>query len=297
LPAGSSARYCTFGAGLAITMVGMAEEAARDAFARLVKLPDAELDVAEGALWIAAEEYPDLRVAAYLDKIERMGAELRGRVRTETDPERVVEICNHFLFREQRFHGNTAAYTDVRNSYLNDVIDRRTGIPVTLATVYIAVSERAGLPVRGVGLPGHFLVRYQGGRAKEIFVDAFNARVLDRAGCEALLQETYQGQVSMRPAFLKPVLKRQILARILNNLKTTFMAQGDLGRALAASDRIILADPHLTAEWRDRGMIEHQLRRDQDALRDFNKYLSLKPEPEDAARIRTLKNELLGRLN
>lgn len=278
-------------------MGGMAEEAARDAFARLVKLPDAELDLAEGALWIAAEEYPDLRVGAYVEKIERLAAELRRRIRTETEPDRVVEICNHFLFQEQRFHGNRAAYADIRNSYLNEVIDRRTGIPVTLAAVYIAVGERAGLPVRGAGLPGHFLVRYQGSRSREIFVDAFHGRMLDRQGCEALLHETYQGQVTMRPAFLKPVLKRQILARILNNLKTTFMAQGDLPRALAASDRIILADPHLTAEWRDRGMIEHQLRRDRDALRDFNRYLSLKPEPEDADRIRTLKNELLGRLN
>lgn len=278
-------------------MVEMAEHGARAAFARLVKVPDADMDLAEGALWIAAEEYPDLRVGAYLEKIDRMGRELRERVRTETDPNSVVEICNHFLFQEQRFHGDTEAYTDVRNSYLNDVIDRRTGIPVTLATIYIAVGERAGLPVRGVGMPGHFLVRYQGGRAREIFIDAFHGRALDRGGCETLLKETYQGQVSMRPAFLKPVLKRQILARILNNLKTTFMAQGDLGRALAASDRIILADPHLTSEWRDRGMIEFQLRRDGDALRDFNKYLSLKPEPEDADRIRSLKNELLGRLN
>src|SRR5207245_3075 len=172
-PSGTRARrktvagrsMCTTLAETTFTMVGMAEEAARDAFARLVKLPDSEMDLAEGALWIAAEEYPDMRVGFYLDQIERLAREL---------------------------------------------------------------------PRRG------------------------------RAGCEALLGETYQGQVTMRPAFLKPVLKRQILARILNNLKTTFMAQGDLARALAASDRIVLADPHLTAEWRDRGMIEHQLRRDRD---------------------------------
>jgi len=275
----------------------MAAQGARAAFARLVKVPDAEMDLAEGALWIAAEEYPNLRVPAYLEKVDRLGAELHNRVRTETDPVRVVEICTDFLFREQRFHGESEAYADVRNSYLNDVIDRRIGIPVTLATIYLAAGERAGLPVRGVGMPGHFLVRYQGGHAPAIFIDAASGRALDRAGCEALLEETYQGQVSMRPAFLRPVLKRQILARILNNLKTTFMAQGDLHRAIAASDRIILADPHLTSEWRDRGMIEFQLRRDGEALRDFNKYLSLRPEPEDADRIRSMKNELLGRLN
>jgi len=278
-------------------MVGMAEQEARAAFARMVKVPDAEMDLAEAALLIAAEEYSQLRVGAYLEKLDRMAMELRERVRTQTEPERVVDLCNQFFFQDQGFHGNSTDYTDVRNSYLNDVIDRRTGIPITLATIYIAVGERAGLPVRGVGLPGHFLVRYQGGRAQEIFIDAFHGRALDRAGCEALLEETYQGQVAMRPAFLKPVLKRQILARILNNLKTSFMAQGDLPRALAASDRIVLADPHLTSEWRDRGMIEFQLHRDADAMRDFNKYLSLKPEPEDAERVRKMKTELLGRLN
>ena len=112
-----------------------------------------------------------------------------------------------------------------------------------------------------------------------------------------MLGEMYGEAVPMRPGFLEPSPKRQILARILNNLKGIYMGKGDLQRALASSDRIMLANPHATGEWRDRGMIEFRLHRDRDALRDFARYLEIRPEPVDAPRIRQLRNELLGRLN
>lgn len=276
----------------------MRQPAARAGFTRVVQMPERELDLAEGGLWIAAEEYPDLRPSIYLERIARMAQELRRRIRPETDPRRVVDICNTYFFEDLRFRGNREDYHDPRNSFLNDVIERRLGIPVTLSVVYLAVGERAGLPVRGVGMPGHFLVKYAPAVAgPEIFIDAFNARTLDRRGCEKLLEEMYGEALTMRPAFLEPMGKRQILARILNNLKGLYLSRGDLHRALAASDRIVLADPHLTAEWRDRGLIEFQLRRDAAALQDFNRYLAQRPEPEDAARIRQLRGELVGRLN
>ncbi len=261
-------------------------------------MPEAELDLAEAALWIAAEEYTTLRPGTYLQWIDQTGAELKRRIRAETEPQQIVGICNDFLFKELQFRGNREEYNDPRNSYLNEVIDRRLGIPITLSVLYIAVAERARLPVRGVGMPGHFLVKYAPASSDaEIFIDPFNARTLDREGCSKLLEGMYEGALKMRPAFLEPSGKRQILARILNNLKVLYAGKGDLTRALAASDRIILADPHLTSEWRDRGIILHQLRRDSEALHDFNRYLSLSPEPEDAGRIKRLKHELLGRLN
>jgi len=276
----------------------MREDGARTAFTRIIRLPEPELDLGEGALLIAAEEYPELRLATYLGWLERTAAELKRRIRVETDPARIVEACNQYLFQELRFQGNRTDYDDPRNSYLNEVIDRRLGIPISLAVVYLALGERAGLPVRGVGLPGHFLVGYAPAMAAaEIFIDPFNGRVLDRQGCDRLLQETYQGALTMRPAFLEPVRKRQVLARMLNNLKGIFASKGDLRKALAASDRIMLADPHLTSEWRDRGMILFHLHRDREALTEFTRYLALRPEPEDAARIRSLRTELIGRLN
>jgi regulator of sirC expression with transglutaminase-like and TPR domain len=269
---------------------------ARDAFARLLQTPEAELDLAEAALLIAAEEYPELRPGPYLDRIARMGIELKQRIRTEIEPERVVERANLYFFEEQHFKGNREEYYDPRNSFLNDVLDRRVGIPISLAVVYIAVGERAGLPVRGVGMPGHFLVKYAPASG-EIFIDAFNGRTLTRDDCAKMLEEMYGGTVEMRPALLEPSTKRQILARILNNLKSLYLSRGDLNRALAASDRIMLADPHLTSEWRDRGLILFQMRKDALALKDFSRYLAIRPEPDDAGRIKQLRGELISRLN
>ena len=271
---------------------------AREGFKRCLATPEPELDLAEGALWIAAEAYPELRPAAYLDRLDRMSADLKGRIRTETEPGSVVSICNRYIFEELGFRGNRDEYYDPRNSFLNDVMDRRLGIPITLSVVFVSIGERAGLPVRGVGMPGHFLVKYEpaGGRS-EILIDPFNTRVISREECAAMLKEMYGAETELRPSFFKASPKRQILARILNNLKGIYLSRGDLLQALAASDRIVLADPQLTAEWRDRGLIEFQLRRDSAALADFTRYLALRPEPEDANRIRQLRFELLGRLN
>jgi regulator of sirC expression with transglutaminase-like and TPR domain len=271
---------------------------ARDAYTRLLQTPEAELDLAEAALLIAAEEYADLRPSAYLNQIARMSTELKRRIKTEVEPRRVVETANAYFFEELHFKGNREEYYDPRNSFLNEVIDRRIGIPITLAVLYLAVGEGAGLPVRGVGMPGHFLVKYAPAAVGlEVFIDAFNGRTLTRAECTKMLQEMYGGAVEMRPALLEPSGKRQILARILNNLKSLYLSGSDLARALAASDRIMLTDPHLTSEWRDHGLIQFQLRRDTAALKDFSRYLAVRPEPEDASRVRQLRGQLISRLN
>src|SRR5439155_10640289 len=125
---------------------------ARDAFTRLLQTPEPELDLAEAALLIAAEEYPDLRPAVYLNQIARLSGELKQRIRAEVEPDRVVEVLNAYLFEELHFKGNREEYYDPRNSFLNEVLDRRVGIPITLAVLYVALGERAGLPVRGVGM-------------------------------------------------------------------------------------------------------------------------------------------------
>jgi regulator of sirC expression with transglutaminase-like and TPR domain len=227
-----------------------------------------------------------------------MGAELKGRLASEVEPHRVVRLTNKYFFEEQGFNGNRDDYYDPRNSYLNEVMDRRVGIPITLSVLYIAVSERAGLPVKGVGMPGHFLVKYEpAASSEEIFIDPYHRRILDREGCTALLQELFGQETEIKPSFFKASSRRQILARMLNNLKALYLSRGDLQRALTASDRIMMADPHLTSEWRDRGTIEFQLHHDTAALSDFTRYLEIRPEPEDAPRVRQLRAQLLARLN
>jgi regulator of sirC expression with transglutaminase-like and TPR domain len=271
---------------------------AREAYTRLLQTPEAELDLAQAALLIAAEEYAELRPSVYLNQIARMSTELKRRIKTEVEPRRVVETANSYFFEELQFKGNREEYYDPRNSFLNEVMDRRVGIPITLAVLYVAVGEGAGLPVRGVGMPGHFLVKYAPAAVGlEVFIDAFNGRTLTRAECTKMLQEMYGGTVEMRPALLEPSTKRQILARMLNNLKSLYLSASDLARALAASDRIMLTDPYLTSEWRDHGLIQFQLRRDTAALKDFGRYLDVRPEPEDASRVRQLRGQLISRLN
>src|ERR1700680_4810600 len=235
---------------------------ARDALTRLLQTPEKDLDLAEAALLIAAEEYPELRPAVYLNQIARMGTELKQRIHAEVEPGRVVERANAYLFEEMHFKGNREEYYDPRNSFLNDVLERRVGIPITLAVLYVAVGERAGLPVRGVGMPGHFLVKYAPAASGEIFIDAFNGRTLTREECAKMLNEMDGGEVEMRPALLEPSTKRQILSRILNNLKSLYLSRGDLPRALSASDRIMLADPPLTSEWRGRGVVHFPMHHD-----------------------------------
>src|SRR5207244_5977658 len=165
--------------------------------------------------------------------------------------------------------GNREEYYDPRNSFLNEVLDRRVGIPSKLAVLYVGRGGRAGRPVRGVGMPGHFLVKYAPAASGEIFIDAFNGRTLTREECAKMLNEMYGGEVKMRPALLEPSTKRQILSRTLNNLKSLYLSRGDLARALSASDRIMLTDPHLTSEWRDRGRRHVRMDHDAGALLDF----------------------------
>src|SRR5438093_1116970 len=192
---------------------------ARDAFTRLLQTPDPELDLAEAALLIAAEEYPELRPSVYLEQIARMATELKRRIRAEVEPQRVVETANVYLFEERHFKGNREEYYDPRNSVLNDVLERRVGIPITLSVLYVAVGERAGLPVRGVGMPGHFLVKYAPASSGEIFIDAFNGRTLSRAECAKMLEDMYGGTVKMRPALLEPSTKMQMQLRLGDRLK------------------------------------------------------------------------------
>src|SRR2546428_7443242 len=267
---------------------------ARDAFTRLLQTPEGELDLAEAALLIAAEEYPGLRPAVYLNQIARMGSELKHRIRAEVEPSRVVEVENAYLFEELHFKGNRQEYYDPRNSLLNEVLDRRVGFSLSLPMLYVAVGERSGLPVRGVGMTGHFLVKYAPATSGEIFIDASNGRTLTREECAKMLNEMYGGEVKMRPALLEPSTKRQILSRILNNLKSLYLSRGDLARALGASDRIMLRDPHPPFGWRDRGLIHFLIHHNAQAPAGFTPPPALPPGPEDAAPVQQPRGQLIS---
>ena len=151
----------------------------RHRFQEVVRRPDERIDLAEAALLIAAQEYPELDVAAYLARFDEIGARLGQRVRDDSEP--IASVLGQFLFAELGFKGNEDDYYDPRNSFLNDVLDRRTGIPITLSTVCIEVARRAGLSVTGIGLPGHFLIQVDGSRGQTL-LDPFYGGTEDDGG-------------------------------------------------------------------------------------------------------------------
>ena len=258
----------------------------RQRFARLVSRPETAIDLAEVALVIAQEEYPELEVARYLSCLDEMGAEVRARVGPAEDPHRLIAALGDYLFRDQGFHANTDDYYDPRNSFLNDVMDRRIGIPITLSTVYLEVGRRLGLHLHGVGMPGHFLVKYAA-PDEEIVIDPFSGGALvSHAECQRILDRLYHGKVAFEPRFLATVGTRQILARMLNNLKAIYFHRQEYAKALGVVERLLILDPQAATEIRDRGLLFCQLRQYVVALTDLTRYLKLAPEAEDAQVIR-----------
>ncbi len=258
----------------------------RFVFARLVHRPETAIDLAEAALLIAKEEYPGLEVPSYLARLDDMAEAVRAQVGRDKDSHRLIAGLNDFLFRDQGFHGNTEDYYDPRNSFLNDVLDRRTGIPITLSTVYMEVGRRLGLRLYGAGMPGHFLVKFVA-RDEEIVIDPFNGgAILSPADCQRVLDRMYEGKLAFEPRFLVTVGTRQILARMLTNLKAIYFNCREYAKALAVVDRLLILDPRAATEIRDRGLLSCQLKRYPQAMADLTRYLTLAPQAEDAKVIR-----------
>ncbi|ERN41897.1 hypothetical protein KR51_00014290 [Rubidibacter lacunae KORDI 51-2] len=264
---------------------------ARALFAEEVVRPDNRIDLARAALYLAQEEYPELDVGFYLARLDEIAAAIAPQLPPEGYPLRVIQCINDYLYDELKFRGNEWDYYDPRNSFLNDVLDRRTGIPISLSLVYAEVARRVGLPVVGVGMPGHFLIRptFEGA---EIFIDAFRGgEILFPEDCAERLQQVYQQPVELQPQFLEPVGPKQVLARMLTNLKLIYLNNRDLTRMLAAVERILLLFPDVPGERRDRGLLNYQLGHYDCATLDLERYLLLAPDADDADQIR----RLLGR--
>ncbi len=206
-----------------------------------INKPEPELNLARAALYIAQTEYPQLDVEAQLQILADMATELTSRLPTSRYPLRVIQAINSYLYDELGFVGNTANYYDPRNSFLNEVLARRTGIPLTLALVYLEMAARIELPMVGIGMPGHFVVRpiFE---ESELFVDAFNrGEILFEEDCRQKLTQIYQQEILiLPPELVQPVTKRQFLQRMLNNLLQIYWQQEDVDRALVIKDLLLL---------------------------------------------------------
>jgi regulator of sirC expression with transglutaminase-like and TPR domain len=223
-----------------------------------------------------------------------MAATVRGRLRGGEGATSRIAHLNRYLFDELGFRGNVAEYDDPRNSYLNDVLDRRLGIPITLSIVYLAVGARSGVPLAGVSFPGHFLVRYAGADLpEEILIDPFHrGALLTPEECRRRLLDSFGGRIAFHPALLRRASHREILERTLNNLKTGFEGRRDFSRALRVQHRLVGLRPDVPEALRDRGLLEARLALYTQAADDFDAYLAARPAAADSAALRQQSSRL-----
>jgi regulator of sirC expression with transglutaminase-like and TPR domain len=258
------------------------------AFREQLKRPDGQIDLLRAALLIAADSYPGLDVEGYVARVDDWAAQLRRQIPADAGTETLLRRLNHFLFRILGFKGNTEDYYDPRNSFLNEVLDRRRGIPISLAVVYLEFAQRLDLAVRGVSFPGHFLVKLPHGGG-EIVLDPYHRGVsLGEEELKRRLGEVFDSQIEDLSPFLQAASKRDILVRILSNLKGIYQQQGDAEQALQVVSKILLVNPTLTEQYRDRGLLLNALECYHAALKDLKTYLRARPEADDAEVVRKL---------
>ena len=276
-----------------------------DRFTELLADEKDRYSLAEACLLIAEDAYQGLDVNRYLAEIERMAARLRGRVPPGADAEEKVIALNQFLFDDLGYSGNAEDYYDPRNSYLNEVIERRRGIPISLSILYMEVGRKIGLPLEGISFPGHFLVRL-GLRGSTLVLDPFSGGApLSEEDLRKLLRRVIaeSGRAGLRGAgdvaaelpldqFLEAAGHRQILARVLRNLKNIYREKDQPQQLLKVINRMITVAPEAHGELRDRGLVYQKLEAFRAALKDLNDYLERDPEAPDADDVRARVVEL-----
>ena len=254
-----------------------------------------QFSLAEACLLIAEDQYPGLDIAACVAKLDAMAATVRGRLAADALAEQKVAALNFHLFGELRFCGNADAYYDPRNSYLNEVLERRTGIPITLAIVYLEVGRRLGLQLQGVSFPGHFLVKLRLKQGSLVLDPFAGGEPCSETGLRARLGQALPADRQAKPEldrYLEPATPREIVARVLRNLKGIYLKNAKLERALAVMHRMLLVVPESAEELRDRGLVHAELECFRPALADLQSYLRRRPDAPDASDIHAKVVEL-----
>jgi len=255
-------------------------------FRQAVDRPEEHIDLGRAALTIAQTEYPDLDIGDFLSRIDGLAIEVARRCPIDADVYRTIAALNYVLFNQHGYRGNDNDYYDPKNSFLNQVIERKTGIPITLSVLYMEVAQRAGLRLDGVGFPGHFLVKHIR-NGDEIIIDPFNrGEIKSREDLSKMLYDLYGGQVALSAELLQAASKKQILKRILTNLKVIYIKHEELVKCLSVLDRLVILDPASAADIRDRGAIYLRLECFAQAREDFERYLRLAPNATDAVEVR-----------
>ncbi len=256
------------------------KNAAGDALFDLAQLENDQIDLAKGALLIARDAYADLDIEVYLQRLDQMAEELQSQIGEEANTSGRINHLNHYLFEAQGFAGSSQEnYYDARNSYLNEVLDHKTGIPITLSVVYMEIGKRIGLPLVGVGFPGHFIVKH---RDLETVIDPFEGgQILSDEDLTERLTQIFREPVRMHPRFLEAVTNKEILARMLRNLRQIHFREEAYEKAVRAAEQITWLAPQSAQDHRDLGYLYYQVNAYAKSLAAFNTYLHLSDDPPD----------------
>jgi regulator of sirC expression with transglutaminase-like and TPR domain len=278
-----------------MTPAEAARAANRSRFARIVARPDAEIDLAAGALCIAADGRPDLDPAPTIGSLDRLAAMAGARLDRDDPAETSVERLHDVLYREAGFRPPAAAsFHDPRNSLIDQVVDRHIGLPISLAIVQLEVAWRLGLGLHGIGLPGHFIV---GGPGQLLIDPAGGGRRLTLDDCQALLRRSLGEGVLFHAGMLRPLGRRQILARVLRNLRSAHLQRRDWPAALGIVELLAVVEPADPEHGRDRGLLLGRIGRFSDAVACLGRYLEERPDGHDVLDVRQVIGIFAGRRN
>lgn len=253
--------------------------------------------VRAGLLFARECAYPDLRPSDYLIQIEDLAEAARRALAAHRSPHARGSGLAEYLAQAAGFRGNVAEYGDPRNSYLNQVLERRLGLPISLSVIFLEIGRRLRLPVAGIGMPGHFIVQV-GGAEGPLYLDPFNGgRRLTLADCQALVQSsTGRCPVEFDPRWLEPTPPRDIVARMLNNLRGFYVSVEDWPLAVAVLERLRALQPAVASHLRDLGVVHYRLGRFRQAAALLNEYLAREPNASDVESVRQGRDTLLEEL-
>ncbi len=252
-----------------------------------------DFDLATGALLVASTDDPNVDIDGCRDNLDRMADAARSRMPADPGPLEELNAITDLLFGVIGFAGNRDDYYDPNNSYLNHVLERRLGIPITLSLLCIEVARRAGVPVLGIGMPGHFLVRHRD--EENYFVDAFNGGLLmNRDECGAVMRQAAGDSTRLEEQHLNPVTPREILARVLRNLKAVYWDREEFDRCITTIGALMAVLPDRPEEQRDRGVVHLKAGNHQQSADDFAAYIEAAPQADDIETVRNALSRLRG---
>ncbi len=266
------------------------------ALSQYAKVTDDEIPLLRAALSIALIEYPDLDLDQEMGEISSLIDGSKIHIGSTDDIGVTLRSINEYLFDKLGFKGNKDDYYNPRNSLLNEVIKRKTGLPITISSIYLGIAWSIGLDLYGIGFPGHFIVGYRVNQVNR-YLDPFNSgRELNEKSLQKILDEIYQGRVILNESFLQPLSKRMILVRMLNNLRGIYLENKELLKALQVLTCICILTPDSATDIRDKGLLNYQLGKYQEALDDLTKYLQLMPEATDTDAVNATVKKLMANM-